>query len=203
MTEGLDELRLILGRMRDTPKVADLLLKAGRKTGVEMENLFSEYPESPKGRPLTPRYPRISSKGVPYLSKFKTMKQQGWFFANLNRFQSLKKTLSAAKKAKNKGLTRLTQISLKLMDSFPYKRTGLLGRSFTSETKLDGNVISIEIGTPVPYAPYVIGDLQWYYHAETGWKNVPEELEQQFPELAEFFADVFSVEYQSYLFSGR
>ncbi len=58
-----------------------------------------------------------------------TPRARRWFFANLR-----------------KGTPKL-----------PYRRTGTLGRSFTTETRVQGTAVLGEIGTAVTYAPWVVG----------------------------------------------
>lgn len=53
-----------------------------------------------------------------------------------------------------------------------YRRTGLLGRSITVETRATPEGAESEIGTNVPYGPYVIGDdtMQAWMHKGRWWQ---------------------------------
>lgn len=156
-----------------------IVLKAGKQTGVYMETVFAEYPPSPAGRPLAPRHFRERIKdGQPtgdwYFSKFVSDKQQNWFFHSL------------------------AEGSLDL----PYTRSGLLGRSFTSDAHLEGGSLIIEVGSAVEYARYVIGVDQSWYHWETGWVNVDENLLARQEEFISYFLDRFFDLYQVYIETG-
>jgi hypothetical protein len=70
-----------------------------------------------------PAYPAPAQPGQ--AAKYWTPRQRRWFFANLRQ-----------------GLLQL-----------PYRRTGTLGRSFTEETRRDGDIVEGEIGTNLNYAP--------------------------------------------------
>ena len=74
-----------------------------------------------------PGYPSSPAKGE--ASKHWTDKQRRWFFWAL----------------------KAGEIEV------PYKRTGTLGRRFTTRVKVDGPDISGVIGTDVPYTPWVVG----------------------------------------------
>lgn len=58
----------------------------------------------------------------------------------------------------------------------PYRRTGLLGKSITTETEIDAArlTVGVDIGTNAPHAPYVIDEKrQALYHKETWWTLQP------------------------------
>src|SRR5688572_26891693 len=84
-----------------------IMFAAGQEVGSEIQNITREYPPIPNGRPLNKTYMRVNAKGEPYLSKFKTAKQQGYFF----------KVIVPSGK-------------------MPYRRTGHLGRTITAEVKV-------------------------------------------------------------------
>jgi phage gpG-like protein len=95
---------------------------------------------TPSGKPLPLFYTRTRADGSTYRSKFKTMKQQRYVFAMI---------------AKGK---------------IPYTRTGTLGRSITTKTEATATEATIQVGTNVPYAPYVISSVaQSNYHKGTWW----------------------------------
>ena len=150
--------------LEGTPAYRDILEKAGRKVGAKAEEVVGEYPPQPN-RPLNAYYPRTRvADGTPYLSKFKTSKQQGYFFANLA----------------DGGI------------GVPYKRTGFLGASIASEVTVVESGVLVEVGTPLGYAPLVIGDPeteQSYYHAQSGWEPLTEQMEDGLSTFLGVFAD--------------
>ena len=68
-----------------------------------------------------------------------------------------------------------------------YRRTGTLGRSFTSEIKGVGGEIRGIVGTAIPYAPYVIGPKQAAIH-KGRWKRMKQHAKEQAGKIEEFFA---------------
>lgn len=165
----------ILTRQQDKAALQAIVLQAGRRTGVYMETLFSEYPPEPTGdkRALPLYYTRVSKRtGQAYQSKFKSEAQQGWFFANLPTL------------------------------NLPRVRTGLLGRSWTSEAVLRDGQLIVRAGTNVWYATFVIGTEQSWYHANNDWLNVPKELDRRYNEIMAFFLRTFFALYQAYLLRG-
>lgn len=157
--------------LEGTPAYTDILEGAGRKVGVRAEELAGEYPPAPR-RPLNPYYQRVHvnttdkprpTDGQPYLSKWKSSKQQGYFFASLAD----------------------GDITL------PYKRTGYLGASMTSDVEVTANGVIVEVGSPLGYAPLVIGNEseQSYYHAETGWESLGDQLDEASDVLLNTFVD--------------
>jgi hypothetical protein len=109
-------------------QLAAMLKAVAQAAAVTMESVVSPYPR-PSGKPLPAIYPRTRKDGSTYLSKFKSNKQQGYVFG----------VLVAGHK-------------------IPYHRTGLLGRSITSEVRdVTPTSATAAVGTNVGYAPYVIG----------------------------------------------
>jgi hypothetical protein len=79
--------------------------------------------------PLPVQYSRTSVQGIPLQSKFKSQKQQGKVFVMI------------------------------AAGEIPYRRTGRLGQSITSEVvEASPNDVTVSIGTNAEYAPLVIGD---------------------------------------------
>lgn len=148
--------------LEGTAVYADILEGAGRKVGAKAEELAGEYPDQPR-RPLNPYYTRTNAAGDTYQSKFKTQKQQGYFFASLAD----------------------GDITL------PYRRTGFLGASITSDVEVTANGVIVEVGSPLKSAPLVIGgpDEQSYYHLETGWEPLGEQLDEGSDVLLNVFVD--------------
>lgn len=147
-----------------------LLEKAGGVAGAYAEGLVREYP-SPSRRPLPVYYTRRRKDGSTFKSKFKSERQQRYFF------------------------WALTQ------GKIPYKRTGQLGRSITHvvEVSTENNVIEIVVGTNLEYAPFVIGEEQSHYHQETGWKQLPEELTRAADDIRAVFVTTFVEGYEDAL----
>jgi len=99
----------------------------------------------PSGKPLPKIYTRRRADGSSYLSAFKSMAQQRKVFALLKQ------------------------------GAIPFKRTGLLGRSFTSTiTELLPSSVTITLGTAIKYAPLVVGDdtQQALYHKGHWWQLI-------------------------------
>lgn len=158
------------------PDFRNMMLRAGREVGVMMEeDNFKEYadgvdlPADKRERPAI--YRRQRKDGTHYMSKFKTAKQQGWFFASLAT-----------------GTLEL-----------PYTRTGLLGASQTSDAYFDGDNLTISVGTNVAYAPYVIGEEQSFYHARNGWVRLDELIESNANYYIEQFGLALTDYWQDYL----
>lgn len=157
--------------LEGTAAYIQILEQAGRKVGVRAESLVSEYPPAPR-RPLNAYYQRTHvnttdkprpTDGQPYLSKWKSQAQAGYFFANLA----------------DGGIT------------VPYKRSGWLGASITSDVEVTANGVIVEVGSPLGYAPLVIGnaDEQSYYHLETGWESLSDQLDEASDVLLNVFVD--------------
>ncbi len=80
------------------------------------------------GKPLEKFYDRVDAKGHTYKSKFKSLRQQKYVMA------------------------------LGARGGIPYRRTGQLGRSITSDIRdLSSNGVTVIIGTNDPKAKFVIG----------------------------------------------
>lgn len=126
------------------------------------------------GKPLALFYTRRRADGSTYLSKFKTMKQQA-------------KVMSLAKQGK-----------------IPYKRTGTLGRSITSEAQnATANGVDVVIGTNRKYAPYVIGSppMQSHYHMGT-WTPLADDMQRNVNTIADAFGRAALKEINAYLNSN-
>lgn len=111
----------------------------------------------PSGKPLPKIYDRVDAKGRAYKSKFKSIKQQRFVFSLIAR------------------------------GGVPYRRTGLLGRSITSDIReLSPSSVTVAVGTDDPKAKYVIGtpdEGQSHYHMGT-WTPLQTDLDNHAAELA-------------------
>lgn len=126
------------------------------------------------GKPLALFYTRTRKDGSTYKSKFKSMKQQ--------RF-----VMGLAKQGK-----------------IPYKRTGTLGRSITSEAQnASANGVDIVIGTNRKYAKYVIGapPIQSHYHMGT-WTPLADDVQRNVSKIADAFGRAALTEINRYLNSN-
>lgn len=112
------------------------------------------------GRPLALYYDRVHPDGTPYKSKFKSLKQQ-------------RKVFGLAKKG-----------------AIPFRRTGRLGASMTSEAVLVAMGVVIRVGTNDPGAKWTIGDegQQSRYHAGT-WTPLRRKIEARKDEILRVFSD--------------
>lgn len=124
-------------------------------------------------KPLPLWYTRQRPDGTTYKSKFKSMRQQ-------------KLVMALVKQGK-----------------VPYRRTGTLGKSITSRSRLiDSGVVSIAIGSNLRYAPYVIDlDRQSHYHAGT-WTPLQTNLERGLPTLISIAVDTIIREVNARLAYG-
>lgn len=158
--------------LEGTAAYTQILEQAGRKVGVRAESLVGEYPPAPR-RPLNAYYTRVNAAGEAYQSKFKTLKQQGYYFASLAD----------------------GNITL------PHKRSGWLGASITSDVTVESTGVLVEVGTPVGYAPLVIGNEseQSFFHAETGWQSLGEQLDEGSDVLLEAFIEGVAEGVEAYL----
>lgn len=94
----------------------------------------------PSRKPLPKIYQRVGKDGKAFLSKFKTLKQQ------------------------------IKVIMLGKEGKIPYRRSGTLGKSMTSDiAQVSSTSVTTEVGTNMPGAQYVIGDEgnQSRYHSGT------------------------------------
>lgn len=108
----------------------------------------------PTGKPLPVYYTRTRKDGSSFKSKFKSARQQG-------------KVMALIKEGK-----------------VPYKRTGQLGRSFTSGIQSVTNTdVTVSVGTNLGYAPYVIDRYrQSHYHAGN-WQTLQSDVERGIPKI--------------------
>jgi hypothetical protein len=138
------------------------LAAAGRAVGVAAEGSISPYPP-PSGKPLPKYYTRVSKvTGQTYLSKFKSLKQQ--------RFV----------------------LSLAARGLIPYRRTGLLGRSITSDIRdLSATGVSAVIGTNTTYAPYVIDRVKQSHYHKGNWTPLQDDIERNLPAITEAGNEAF------------
>jgi hypothetical protein len=135
----------------------EILMAAGRRVGVKAEDVIQErlYPPA-SGKALPVYYTRTRKRdGKPYRSKFKSLAQQRKVMA-----------LVAAGK-------------------IPYRRSGQLGRSITSEPRIVAvGVVMVRAGSNLEYAPYVIDrEMQSFYHRDN-WSTVQDDVERAVPELS-------------------
>lgn len=130
-----------------------MLLFIGGRIGTQIEGLERVIPPAPN----RPRPMAYTLNGKP--SKWKTTKQQGFFFWALRRGK------------------------LKI----PYRRTGFLVGSLTHIVTLMGDGVEIRVGTNAKYAPLVIGGdgEQAQYHNETGWLQLPKQPSEHLGEIRE------------------
>lgn len=156
----------------DTPTRRTALEFAGRKAGVVAEQLAGGYPE-PSRRPLTVFYDRVSvTTGRAFKSKFKSLKQQ--------RFV----------------------MRLAAQGKIPYTRTGLLGRSITSDAISNGDGVVINVGTNDQKAKYVIGLLdQSHYHMGT-WPVLVETITRGKAQIVGAFETALTGWLRGYLAGG-
>ncbi len=118
-----------------------LMAYVGRRMAAKMEEVVPEYP--PQSNAPRPKiYQRRRKDGTPYMSAFKSAKQQGKVFLLIKQ------------------------------NKVPTRRTGTLGRSITTGVQALPDSVTVEIGTNIKYAPYVIGDNdeQSSYHALNWWQ---------------------------------
>jgi len=108
------------------------------------------------GKPLEKYYTRTNAKGETYQSKFKSLKQQ-------------RKVMALVANGK-----------------VPYRRTGQLGRSITSDIRnLTSTSVDVVIGSNYPAAVYVIGtpdEGQSHYHQGT-WTPLQDDLDNNAAKL--------------------
>lgn len=130
----------------------DYVTRLNRQGDAAREALEDFYPPPPGGRPLERRYTWPDGTSG---HKFASPKSQRFFFGVILA----------------RGLV-------------PYRRTGNLRRSTTGtvEEVLDHGFIirwSVDLER-APYAPFVIGDRQFYYHEITGWATLDVSAQRAF-----------------------
>lgn len=151
----MEELLTQISQVIDGDKRQSLFEYIGKKVGDKGEEAVSAYAPLPNGRPLALYY-LLNGKR----SKFKSKKQQGWFFSSLKK-------------------GRFT---------LPYKRSGELGRSITSKVTATADGVQVLIGTTPnveSWAKYVIGseEQQSHYHAQSGWQPLSEDVAHALPAI--------------------
>lgn len=108
------------------------------------------------GKPLAKWYTRTDKQGKTYQSKFKSLKQQRYVLA------------------------------LAARGAIPYRRTGTLGKSITSDVEnatADG--VTVRVGSNYKGAPYVIDRYrQSHYHTGT-WATIQDDIEAHLPEISQ------------------
>jgi hypothetical protein len=151
--DGLDELNAALAQLQaETPRILQTAMDE------TLRYLRQELPPYPGGQagPLPRIYERVGKHG-PYRSKFKTRKQQGYFFAAL-------------------GAGRIT---------LPYTRTGTLRKTMHIESTANANEVIGKIGPNVPYGAYVIGnDTQQAPLHQGRWWQLADEVEKNLDDAA-------------------
>lgn len=147
--------------------------QAGKVVGAAMEASFAEYPTKQTGVQLPAFYVRTRADGTTYQSKFKSRKQQAY-------------VILLGKKGK-----------------IPYRRTGMLGKSYHSSVRVVGHTVSVATDSNLPYTPFVIGDQQNHFLASLGWRNEKDILRQDTPRLTALYSsqvqallDAIDEEYQ-------
>ena len=85
----------------------------------------------------------------------------------------------------------------------PYRRTGTLGRSITTDVDVSGDEIVGEIGTGLDYAPWAVGpdypgiDGQYQAHIHEGrWWQFDEVMADNLPDAERLFIDTFFDEFK-------
>ena len=68
-----------------------------------------------------------------------------------------------------------------------YRRTGTLGRSWTTKIEGSGREIRGIVGNAIPYAPFVQGPDQAWMHVGR-WKTIGQVAEEETAKVREFFA---------------
>lgn len=113
----------------------------------------------PSGKPLAVFYDRTGVDGRQFKSKFKSLRQQRKVFA----------LIKAGK--------------------VPYRRSGRLGASLTSDAEIVPTGMVIKVGTNTPYARYVIGseEEQSHYHRGT-WEPLQRKIDDNAAEVIEVFS---------------
>jgi len=105
---------------------------------------------------------KIKPHGGAYRSKFKSWKQQAYFF----------------------WAVRSGEIQI------PYRRTGTLQRTITTESTLQGDTVIGRIGTALEYAPYVIGDDSQQAPIHQGrWWQLADEVKGNLEDAARVFEE--------------
>lgn len=117
------------------------------------------------GKALPLFYTRTRKDGTTYQSKFKSLKQQ-------------RKVFALVKEGK-----------------VPYRRTGTLGKSITSEAAVFApGVVNVRIGSRLAYAMYVIDEqLQSHYHLGN-WTPLQQDIRRGLPELTQTAVNAVSKE---------
>lgn len=142
-----------------------IMQRAGDRAGVKAEEIVSPYPP-PSGKPLARVYTRErvnrkTGRTETYLSKFASLKQQKAVMAKAARGE------------------------------IPYSRTGKLGQSITSKSKLISvRRVGISIGSNRTYAPWVIGSppRQSRYHAGT-WTPLADDIDRNLKPIRTAFVN--------------
>jgi len=163
-SEGFEALYKALEELGDEQST---VLQAGMDAALFY--LDGRLPPYPAGN--APPLPRIYRRNG-RLSKFKTAKQQRYFFWAL----------------------RTGAITV------PYTRTGTLQRRITTRSEVEGDTVTGYIGTDVPYAEYVIGDdsqqapihkNRWWQLAKEVDKNIDGAAEAMIQKAWETLRDIF------------
>lgn len=100
------------------------------------------------GKPLAKFYPRQDRQGRTYVSKFKSIRQQHFV------------------------------MGLVAQGKVPYRRTGLLGRSITSDVSDVSPIgVTVKVGTNVSYAPFVIDRDRQSHYFQGNWIPLQNDIE--------------------------
>lgn len=176
MPSRADALLFQLSKTFDDATLKAVLQKAGVAIGVAALSAVSDYP-TPSRKPLPVIYARtvvaarpyrapdgtLRTPGSTYLSKFKSMAQQRFVMALVRGALASGK----GKRRRSKGGAQPATSSARERRTFPYKRTGTLGKSITYDVRALGRakLVIVRIGSNVAYAKYVIGkETQAPYH---------------------------------------
>lgn len=186
MTSNLDdhEFGEFLNFMREEIR-AIITQDAIESMDKALTHLHSSIPPYP---PLSPSQRIVSPDGASFL---KTDKQRRWFFANL-REGGIKGWRIGADGRPEK---------------FATNRSGNLGRKFTTAVTAKDGIIEGEVGTNVPYAPWVVGSdypgeeigsrnmYQAKVHVDRWWQFIPE-MQKEVETAYNIFAEEFYKRFQ-------
>ena len=160
LTEYVDK----FNRCFDAQGQVEILTIVGKRVGQAGVRYAAEYPE-PSRKPLPKIYPRVDRKGRPYLSKFKSPKQQGKIFA-----------LAAEGK-------------------IPTIRSGKLGQSMTYVVlQVTRTSAMVEIGTNRKYSPYVLDPERQNPYFKENWMTLPERMRVNSPRLRNTAETAYTME---------
>lgn len=179
----LQRLRIALSN----EELRSLLQKTGEGIGVAALSVISDYPP-PSGKPLPLIHTRIVTavrpyvatdgsrriSGMTYRSKFKSAKQQGYVMALIAANKPKARKGKTGGKAKSRA-----QVAKRGAGTFPYKRTGTLGKSLLYEVKVFARAgyVTVVIGSNLGYAPFVLDKAQQAEYHKGTWTPIQDDLD--------------------------